>query len=132
MTTTITEEIEACAATAFEALRHWDIAHGIDRQAQWRDLDPRIQQTFRNGAHGVVVIGDTVASAHERWCEDMRSQGWKRGAVKSDLMQVHPALCLFGELQSADQRKTEIFVRSVRMMAKALGILTPSQKPAKL
>lgn len=74
----------------------------------WAYLKPEVRA---NAVAGVEAIrkGMTPEENHERWCTQLRSQGWKRGDRKDPYARTHPMLKPWAELTEAEQERDRLF-----------------------
>jgi hypothetical protein len=112
---------EACAAAAHEANRAYCAALGDLSQPAWTDAPDWQRQSALKGVDGVLA-GNGPEQSHEGWLEEKRTAGWKYGPVKNPEKREHPCFVAYSDLPPEQKRKDDIFVTTVRVMAKALGI----------
>jgi RyR domain len=121
--------IEACARTAHEMNRVYCLALGDASQVPWEWALPEMKDSVRKGVEGALA-GNTPEQSHESWLAHRIERGWVYGPAKDPNAKppTHPCLVPYAELPEAQRKKDEIFVKTVRTMAAALGHpLSPSK-----
>jgi hypothetical protein len=113
--------IEACARAAHEVNRAYCIALGDDSQPAWLDAPEWQQSSALNGVEGVLVRGNGPEQSHESWLAEKRTAGWKYGPTKDPEKKEHPCFVPYAELPESQRAKDDLFVTTVRAVAKALG-----------
>ena len=58
---------------------------------------------------------------HERWCEDLRRDGWTVGESRDNVRRLHPSLVPYEELSEAEREKDREAVRSIPAILAAAG-----------
>jgi hypothetical protein len=113
-------KIEACARAAHEVNRAYCIALGDLSQAAW-DAAPTWQK--ESSYQGVEKAREdaTPEQIHNSWLAEKIATGWKYGEVKDPDKKEHPCLVPYADLPEAQRAKDDLFLSTVRAVAKALG-----------
>jgi RyR domain len=116
----IDELVEACARAAHEVNRAYCLAIGDGSQLSWDSAPDWQRISARNGVSGALA-GSTPEQSHESWLAEKAKDGWKYGPIKNATKKEHPCFVPYAELPPAQRAKDELFVNTVRTVAKALG-----------
>jgi hypothetical protein len=73
----------------------------------------------RTGVEGALA-GDTSEQSHESWLREKIATGWRYGPTKDPEKREHPSLVPYAELSESQQAKDDLFVTTVRAVARAL------------
>lgn len=116
------EKITAAAQAAHEVNRVYCLSHGDTSQPHWEDA-PEWQKTSAiNGVQGVLA-GNTPEQSHESWLKEKLENGWVYGSVKDPEKKTHPCIVAYAALPLYQQNKDHIYVRTVKVMLEAFGLL---------
>lgn len=114
-------KVFACAQAAHEVNRVYCFALGDFSHAEWH-ASPDWQKTgVVKGVEG-ALRGNTPEQLHESWLAEKQAAGWKYGAVKDPGKKEHPCMVAYSDLPPEQQKKDELFVTTVRAMARALDL----------
>lgn len=121
------EEIRAelskiIAAAAHMANRAVCQAQGDNSQVPWEDAPDWQCESAIKGVLAALK-GATPEQSHEGWCAHKRADGWTFGQVKDAEAKTHPCLVPYAELPAGQKLKDEVYIATVRSMAKVLGLL---------
>lgn len=111
--------VEACAQAAHEANRAYCLALGDVSQLPWESAPDWQKTSARNGVAGALA-GNTPEQSHESWLAEKAATGWKYGPVKDAEKKEHPCFVPYAELPPEQRAKDELFLSTVRAVAKAL------------
>lgn len=114
------EILEGCAEAAHEMNRAYCRSIGDLSQPHWAEAPEWQRASARLGVK-VALAGASPRESHESWLAEKTRDGWKYGPVKDPEKKEHPSYLPFDELPDADRAKDELFLTTVRGMAKALG-----------
>jgi hypothetical protein len=113
--------VETCAIAAHEVNRAYCAALGDVSQPRWEDAPDWQKDSARKGVHGALA-GNTPEQSHASWAVEKEATGWVWGPVKDPVAKTHPCLVPYSELPPAQRAKDELYLSTVRAMAKALGV----------
>jgi TrkA-N domain/RyR domain len=66
-------------------------------------------------------VEELARAEHDRWCRDLRSQGWRWGATKDAAQKLHPSLVPWSELSEEDRDKDREPIRALPRMLARVG-----------
>lgn len=112
---------EACARAAHEANRAYCIALGDDSQPPWESAPEWQRSSALKGVEGVLLHGNGPEESHRCWLEEKEATGWKYGPKKDPEKKEHPCFVPYARLPPEQRLKDDIFVTTVRTVARALG-----------
>lgn len=72
-----------------------------------------------------VLHGNNPEQSHECWLKEKHETGWKYGPVKDPGKKEHPCMVPYIELPPEQRVKDELFVGTVKMLARVLGVEMP-------
>ena len=107
------------ASAAHEVNRAYSLALGDTSQGSWDDAPEWQRSSVRVGVAGALA-GDTSEQSHEGWLREKMATGWKYGPTKDPEKKEHPSLVPYGELPESQRAKDDLFVTTVRAVARAL------------
>jgi RyR domain len=113
------DKIEACARAAHEVNRAYCLALGDDSQSSWETAPSWQQTSARNGVRG-ALSGNTPEQSHLSWIVEKQATGWTYGKKKDPERKEHPCMVPYAELPAAQRAKDELYLSTVRAVAKAL------------
>lgn len=92
----------------------------------WRALAPEVRA---NAIAGVEAIraGMTPKENHERWCTQLTSQGWSKGAARDPYARTHPHLVPWDELTDAQQDRSRLFFHVVMALSMPANLVVSLQ-----
>jgi len=111
--------VEACARAAHEVNRAYCLALGDASQPPWEEAPDWQTTSARSGARGALA-GATPEQSHRGWLTEKRATCWKLGPVKNPEEKEHPCLVPYAELPESQRAKDDLFVTTVRAVARAL------------
>jgi voltage-gated potassium channel Kch len=123
-------------------------AGGSPSLAPWQDLAEDLKNSNREQAAHIpvklraagcrLVPGDDAVTPfafapgevetlarmeHDRWCDERRRSGWRRGPVKDFARKQHPSLVPWEELSEVDQDRDRNAVRHIPALATRAGFV---------
>jgi hypothetical protein len=113
--------IRACARAAHEVNRAYCWALGDDSQLPWEQAPDWQVTSAINGVRG-ALDGNTPEQSHESWLKEKVETGWKYGPVKDPEKKEHQCMVPYDQLPLEQRAKDELFLITVRSMAKVLGL----------
>jgi voltage-gated potassium channel Kch len=124
----------------------------------WRDLEESLKESNRMFADsigakleaaGCVVVPSPLAdpndppfafsadeveelaqAEHERWCSDLRQQGWRWGPAKDPTRKLHPNLIPWSDLSEDDRDKDREPIQALPRMLARVGFAIERAEPA--
>jgi hypothetical protein len=66
-------------------------------------------------------VEDLAHGEHDRWCSDLRSQGWRWGPTKDAARKLHPSLVPWSELPEEERDKDREPIRALPRMLARVG-----------
>jgi len=115
--------IELIAAAAHQANRAYCIALDDISQPVWEDAPEWQRSSACNGVKAALDPDQTPEKSHEGWLKQKTEEGWRWGPVKDPELKLHPCFLPYGDLPADQRLKDDIFLTTVRSIAKAVGIL---------
>jgi hypothetical protein len=112
--------VMACAHAAHEVNRAYCMAIGDTTQPHWEDAPVWQRVSAINGVSG-ALNGATPEQSHESWLAETKAMGWKYGPAKNPEKKEHPCFVPYAELPEAQRAKDDLYLATVRAVAKALG-----------
>lgn len=112
--------ITVIAAAAHMANRAYCMGVGDNSQLTWEEAPDWQRISAKNGVQG-VLDGNTPEQSHESWLMEKEATGWKYGPVKDPEAKEHPCFVPYADLPPAQRLKDEIYVATVRSLAKTFG-----------
>jgi hypothetical protein len=113
-------KIEACARAAHEVNRAYCIAIWDLSQVAWTEAPDWQKESSYQGVEKALA-GSTPEMLHISWMAEKIATGWKFGPVKDPDKKEHPCLVPYADLPEAQRAKDDLFLFTVRAVAKALG-----------
>jgi hypothetical protein len=114
MTGYTAEEIAAVVHDAQRRLQR--IQHDPAPAPEWERAGSQMRHTASEGVRAVAGEGLTPRESHERWCEQMRHDGWTTGPEKDPARKTHPCLVPYEDLPAHQRDKDELFVAITRAL----------------
>lgn len=114
--------VEACSRAAHEVNRAYCLSLGDTSQPSWEYAPEWMRSSTYTVVSG-VLSGNTPEQTHATWLEEKRAAGWKYGPAKDPEKKEHPCFVPYAELPPAQRAKDELYVSTVRAVARALGVL---------
>jgi hypothetical protein len=74
-------------------------------------------------------VEELARAEHDRWCSDLREQGWRWGPVKDAPRKLHPNLVAWSELSEDDRDKDREPVRALPRMLARVGFAIERAAP---
>lgn len=112
--------IEACAHAGHEAYRAYSIATG-DSMPSWDAYKRTVGGNNIRLAAKEILEGKTPERFHAEWSKKLLEDGWKVGPARDPEKKEHPHLVAYDDLPLFQRRRDEIFLTTVRAVAKAIG-----------
>lgn len=75
-------------------------------------------------------VEDLARVEHDRWCNDLLAQGWRRGPVKDAARKIHNKLVPWSELTEDDRDKDREPIRALPRMLARVGFVIERAEPA--
>lgn len=114
-------KIYACAQAGHEANRAYCEALGDQAQVRWEKAPDWARTSAIKGVIN-VLNGAGPEQNHKSWLEEKCRTGWKYGPVKDPVKKEHPCFVPYAELLPEHKVKDDIFVQTVRAVARALKL----------
>ena len=119
---TADELIEACAMAAHGVNAAYCVAIGDTSQPSWNDAQAWQKESCRVGVRAVLANKDHgPAASHNGWLEHKMADGWKWGPAKDYEKKEHPCFMPYEDLPAEQRKKDDLFIATVRAVAKALS-----------
>lgn len=115
--------VEACACAAHMANRAYCQAIGDESQPIWEEAPAWQRSSAINGVKAALNPEQTPRNSHEGWLAQKRAEGWRYGPVKDPDKKEHPCFVEYDELPAEQRVKDDIFLATVRSMARVLGLM---------
>lgn len=119
---TIEEITEACAEAAHEMNRIYCLSLGDTSQLRWDAAPDWQKDSARKGVAGAFA-GNGPKASHESWMAEKQAAGWIYGPIKDPIAKTHPCMVPYDQLAPEQQKKDDLFLRSVQLMGWMLGCL---------
>lgn len=120
---TFEEEICVIACAAHMANRAYCLALGDTSQPTWEDAPDWQKTSARAGVRAALDSAQTPEKSHESWIAQKAAEGWTYGSVKDLEKKQHPCFVPYDQLPAEQRLKDEIFLTTVRTLAKTIGVL---------
>ncbi len=75
-------------------------------------------------------VEELARAEHDRWCSDLRRQGWRWGPAKDATRRLHPNLVPWSELSEDDRDKDREPIRALPRMLARVGFAIERAGPA--
>lgn len=106
--------ITQIASFCHEMNRIWCEANGDHSQKTWEEAEQWQKESAIAGVRFALNNPDAPISAqHDAWMADKIADGWVYGEIKDAEKKTHPCLVPFDELPVFQQKKDEIFRKTV-------------------
>lgn len=115
---TTANQVIATAKMCHEMNRIWCEAYGDHSQVRWEIAPEWQQESAIKGVRFALKNPDAPISAqHDAWMADKIADGWVYGEVKDAEKKTHPCIVPFDQLPIFQQKKDEIFRKTVKVMS---------------
>lgn len=106
--------ITQIASFCHEMNRIWCEANGDHSQKTWEEAEQWQKESAIAGVRFALLNPDAPISAqHDAWMADKIADGWVYGEIKDAEKKTHPCIVPFDELPVFQQKKDEIFRKTV-------------------
>jgi hypothetical protein len=87
------------------------IEHRIEPLRDWDAVD------FQFNEKNIEIM---ARMEHERWCRELRREGWRYGSARDDAGKRHPGLVPWSDLPDSERDKNRDFIRDLpRLLSRA-------------
>lgn len=115
-------DLIACAAHTVN--RAYCQTLGDESQPLWENASEWQRDSACHGVNAVLANpNQTPEGSHEGWLAQKRAEGWRWGPTKNPETKEHPCFVPYGALPVDQRLKDDIFLATVRSMARALGVM---------
>lgn len=77
-------------------------------------------------------VEELARSEHDRWCSDLRGQGWRWGPAKDAARKLHPSLVPWSELSEEERDKDREPIRALPRMLARVGFAIERAEPTRV
>jgi hypothetical protein len=95
----------------------------------WHELSITVQGNYVRRVQEIVE-GCGPAQIHTRWLQEVRRDRWRHGPGYDASKREHPAIVPYDELPRVQRRELEICVAIALTMARATGLVDPTEPDA--
>jgi len=115
-------EHEVLAAAAHMVNRAYSIALGDYSHPTWDEAPDWQRRSSLLGVQAALDPRHTPEQSHQAWLTQKLNEGWTYGPVRDVTAKEHPRMLPYRDLPSEQRRKDDLFISTVREMAKVLGV----------
>ncbi|HEY42549.1 MAG TPA: hypothetical protein G4O11_01060 [Anaerolineae bacterium] len=95
------------------------IEHRIESLRDWDAVD------FKFNENDIEIM---ARMEHERWCQELRREGWRHGSERDDARKVHPTLISWTDLPESEKEKNRDFIRDLPRLLSRAGFQVHSSR----
>ncbi|HEY45963.1 MAG: hypothetical protein AMJ88_09400 [Anaerolineae bacterium SM23_ 63] len=88
------------------------VEHRIEPLRDWNAVDYEFKE------NDIEIM---ARMEHERWCQELRREGWRYGPTRDDARKVHPALVPWTDLPENERDKNRDFIRDLPRLLSRVG-----------
>lgn len=114
-------QFERACRAAHEAVRAVQVHNGEEAAPPWDQAPEWMRQATADGVRG-ALLGDTPQTAHDRWCDSKRDDGWRWGPTKDAVAKTHPCMVPWDRLPEAQRNKDSALLIAVTQEVETWGL----------
>ncbi|MGE3350038.1 MAG: RyR domain-containing protein [Ramlibacter sp.] len=114
-------QFERACRAAHEAVRAAQVENGEEAAPPWDQAPEWMRQATADGVRG-ALLGDTPQTAHDRWCDSKRDDGWRWGPTKDAVAKTRPCMVPWDRLPEAQRRKDSALLIAVAQEVDTWGL----------